>query len=160
MQQKSRLLAIGLLLLVCSSVLALMIPPAVRASETTVLMGDSFFSPQEVTITVGASIVWKNNGTLTHTSTSDSGLWDSGSVPPSNTYVTPPFAKVGVYNYHSKPDTQMTGKIIVVSADASTLFPGTVNSGVTVLYILGLFGAGIIILYLNYPSAKAKARLR
>jgi plastocyanin len=71
------------------------------------------FSPETPTVTVGSTVTWTNNGTTTHTATSDAGdslSWDSGSLAGStpNPYggTTPgasfsqTFTKVGTYPYH------------------------------------------------------------
>ncbi|HEV2749855.1 MAG TPA: plastocyanin/azurin family copper-binding protein [Gemmatimonadales bacterium] len=71
------------------------------------------FSPETLTVTVGATVTWTNNGTTTHTATSDAGdslTWDSGSLAGStpNPYggtspgasFSKTFTKAGVYPYH------------------------------------------------------------
>jgi plastocyanin len=71
------------------------------------------FSPETLTVTVGSTVTWTNNGTTTHTATSDAAdslTWDSGSLAGStqNPYggTTPGasfskvFTKAGVYPYH------------------------------------------------------------
>lgn len=137
--------------------------PANAAQQATVTIGDSFYSPQEVTIIVGSTVLWTNTGTLTHTSTSDTNLWNSGPIAPGASYQSPVFTVVGVYNYHSaSPDLQMTGKIIVVPASAKTLSADTVNEGLLAGFVIAILFAFIVIFWLNYPSpqSRAKARLR
>jgi plastocyanin len=71
------------------------------------------FSPETLTVTVGSTVTWTNNGATTHTATSDAGdslTWDSGSLAgstPSPYGGTSPgasfsktFTKAGVYPYH------------------------------------------------------------
>lgn len=71
------------------------------------------FSPETLTVTVGATVTWTNNGTTTHTATSDAGdslTWDSGSLAGStpNPYggtspgasFSKTFTKAGIYPYH------------------------------------------------------------
>src|SRR5690349_16039949 len=47
---------------------------------TDVSIVDFDFSPQTVTVTVGTSVRWTNTGARTHTSTSDTSVWDSGNL--------------------------------------------------------------------------------
>jgi plastocyanin len=55
------------------------------SATVNVSMGDSFFQPRSITINVGDTVVWTNNGGLLHTATSGSGcnadmFWDSGTL--------------------------------------------------------------------------------
>lgn len=43
-------------------------------------MQDDFFLPREVTVMPGDTITWQNDGGKPHTSTSDTGIFDSGTV--------------------------------------------------------------------------------
>ena len=74
---------------------------------------DYAFSPNSLSVKVGSTVTWTNNGSATHTATSDAGdslSWDSGSLAGSspNPYggTTPGasfskvFSKVGTYPYH------------------------------------------------------------
>lgn len=57
-----------------------------------VSMGDNFFSPQNLTIKVGDTVGWTNNGNLSHTTTSDQGpgaIWNSNSQFPSPLFMQP-----------------------------------------------------------------------
>lgn len=64
-----------------------------------------------ITIPAGSTVRWTSEGD-THTSTSDTGLWDSGNLPPgeafSYTFNTP-----GTYNYHCELHPGITGTINV-----------------------------------------------
>jgi plastocyanin len=44
----------------------------------TVTVQDFSYSPATVTVKVGTTVQWVNNGPSAHTVTSDSGVWDSG----------------------------------------------------------------------------------
>lgn len=50
-----------------------------------VTIQDFTFSPASLTITVGTTVRWTNNGPSTHTTTSDAGVWSSGSLSPPGT---------------------------------------------------------------------------
>ena len=45
-----------------------------------VTIRDFSFSPSAVSIKAGTTITWTNDGPSSHTTTSDSGVWDSGTL--------------------------------------------------------------------------------
>ncbi len=156
-------LASALCLLVLFSTVSTAFLASVRASsQATVTIGDSYYSPQEVTILVGSSVLWQNTGSIAHSATSDTGLWDSGLIQPGGSYLSAPFNKVGVYSYHSSESSQMTGKVVVVPTSAKTLYPENLNGGLVAGFILSMLVAILVIFWLNYPSAQstAKSKLR
>lgn len=62
-----------------------------RASASaTVSVGDNFYSPRSVSIAIGDTVTWNNNGQAPHTATADNGSFDTGSFGPgqsrSNTF--------------------------------------------------------------------------
>lgn len=86
-----------------------------------VSMVDSAFQPQDLTIKVGDTVRWTNNGARTHTSTSGTngtpdGKWDSGDITPGNTYERV-FNTAGTFPYYCKYHVAMgmTGTITVVT---------------------------------------------
>jgi plastocyanin len=85
-----------------------------RAATHTVNTFGTSFDPRELTIQAGDTVTWNLFG---HTSTSDTGVWDSGYMP---TY-SRVFNEVGVFPYHCIPHKpHMTGTITVVQAKTST----------------------------------------
>lgn len=88
----------------------------------TVEIVDFGFRPVDLTIPSGTTVEWVNTGNATHTSTSDSGVWDSGplagrSVGGGRFRFT--FVQPGVYAYHCEPHPFMTGTIVVVGPAAT-----------------------------------------
>ena len=82
-------------------------PPGAK----TVAIRDFSFVPETLTVKVGTTVVWSNSGPSAHTTTSDSAVWNSGTLtPPSggNIYggataggtFQYKFTKAGVYRYH------------------------------------------------------------
>src|SRR5438045_2363824 len=57
---------------------------------------DSSYISPNVTILVGDTVTWTNNGDLDHTTTSDNGLWDSGRMHPGKSF-SHTFKQTGVY---------------------------------------------------------------
>jgi len=83
---------------------------------TTVTMAEYRFSPETVMVKVGTVLGWSNDGTTSHTSTSDASMWNSATLsppgPPPMTCAYPPcnntpggtfqytFRTAGTYPYH------------------------------------------------------------
>jgi len=70
------------------------------------------YSPNPLTISKGSSVTWTNNDTVTHTSTSDSGGWNSGNLAPGASF-TATFATPGTYTYHCQVHPGMIGTVTV-----------------------------------------------
>ncbi len=90
------------------------------ASVAAVAIVDFAFTPQIITITAGTTVRWTNTGLATHTSASDSGLWDSGALMPGNVF-TQTFDTPGAYPYHCNIHSSMHGTIVVIPALTVTL---------------------------------------
>ncbi len=80
-----------------------MTPPSPRPPATTVNVSivDFAFEPGNVTVNVNDSVKWTHNGgTITlHTTTSDSGLWDSGDLTVGQNF-SHTFTTTGYFPYH------------------------------------------------------------
>jgi hypothetical protein len=72
------------------------------------------FSPNNVTITVGAGVTWTNTTSVMHTATDDGGAWDTGIVAPTQS-ATLAFANAGSFTYHCSIHPDMTGTVLVKS---------------------------------------------
>jgi plastocyanin len=93
-----------------------------KAAATTVMIGpgsgsavsivDFFFMPSTLNVAVGTNVTWTNNGMVTHTSTSDSALWDSGFLAPGQSFSFT-FSIAGTYQYHCTVHDGMMGSIVV-----------------------------------------------
>lgn len=98
----------------------------VQSNIVTINIYDFYYSPAGTTVRAGTEVHWVNNGPSAHTTTSDTGIWDSGSLaaptsggggtgtpppsapPPSNPYpmllvggtFSTTFSNPGVYGFH------------------------------------------------------------
>lgn len=71
------------------------------------------FKPRAITIAKGTRVRWTNAGSVSHTTTSNKGLWDSGVLAPGAAFGRV-FRRVGTFRYHCTiHPTLMHGKIIV-----------------------------------------------
>src|SRR5512140_121963 len=86
-----------------------------RAATVDISIVDFSFNPQHDTITVGTTVRWTNEGAVTHTSTSDGGVWNSGDIAPGGSFSFT-FTTVGTFPYHCAIHTFMTAAIVVRTA--------------------------------------------
>ena len=64
----------------------------------TVQMAGMVFSPVTLTVAAGTVVTWSNNDDVAHTSTSTSGIWDTGNIPAGGSKTTT-FGVKGTYSY-------------------------------------------------------------
>jgi plastocyanin len=87
------------------------------ASTVEVALRNFRFSPADITIKAGTTVVWTNQDSTAHTVTSGTrdaptDLFDSGDVGNGETFSFT-FATPGVYPYHCTPHQGMDGTITV-----------------------------------------------
>jgi plastocyanin len=82
------------------------------ATGSRVKIVDFSFRPGTLTVAKGTRVKWTNKGAVTHTSTSNKGVWDSGSIAPGGTF-SRVFKKAGTFKYHCTIHPTMTAKIVV-----------------------------------------------
>ena len=51
-----------------------------QSNFVTINIYDFYYSPVGTTVRAGTAVHWVNNGPSAHTTTSDTGIWDSGSL--------------------------------------------------------------------------------
>ncbi len=98
-----------------------------KAAEVIIPVGaatksDNWYEPQEVEITVGDTVIWKNEDGAIHTATADDGSFDSEFLFNNDTWIHT-FTKPGVYLYHCVPHPWMKGKVTVTDTDGTTPSP-------------------------------------
>lgn len=86
--------------------------PTASQQTYTVAIVNFAFQPSTMTIPRGATVMWRNDGAVTHTVTSDTGAFNSGNLSPGATF-THQFNQAGTYPYHCTPHPFMTGTITV-----------------------------------------------
>ena len=80
---------------------------------------DFEFTPATVTITVGGTVKWTNDGPSTHTVTADDGSFDSGDLSQGKTY-SHTFQTAGTFAYHCSIHSSMTATVIVTVAGVNS----------------------------------------
>lgn len=83
-----------------------------EVTQESVTIDNLAFSPSSVTISTGDSVNWTNNDSFSHTVTSDTGAFDSGTLAPGDTFALE-FTTAGTYEYHCSLHPSMTGTITV-----------------------------------------------
>lgn len=83
-----------------------------------VLIKSMAFTPSTITVAAGTTITWTNNDSVSHTVTSDTGLFDSGSMSStgasgSGGSYSYTFTTAGSFPYHCTIHPSMTGTVIV-----------------------------------------------
>jgi plastocyanin len=86
-------------------------PAASATSGKAVTIVDFGFNPGSITVKAGTTVTWTNTG-VTHTVTSNTGLFDSGHLGSGGTF-TFTFSKAGTYAYHCAIHSAMKGEVTV-----------------------------------------------
>jgi plastocyanin len=116
---KSRLIAIGLLLIVANyghtvSNRAAKSDIDTKAKVVVITMEGYHFKPDKITVEPGTTVEWINNGKIVHTVTDDQDSWDSGGIKPGQKF-SHRFDQKGTFKYYCIPHEQaeMIGTVIV-----------------------------------------------
>ena len=85
--------------------------PSGATEVARVRIRDNVFRPGTLTIDRGTVVRWVNRGDRTHTTTSDTGLWDR-TLSPGETFRRR-FRRLGTFAYHCEIHSGMTATINV-----------------------------------------------
>lgn len=96
------------------------------AGAASVRMVDFAFNPTALTISVGTTVTWTNNGSSVHTVTGSG--WDSGQLQPGQSFKRT-FDTAGTYDYHCTNHPSMTASITVQSGTSGGTSSGTGSGG-------------------------------
>ena len=92
-------------------------PIAIAAASTGVTISDFQFAPSSVTVNVGDTVTWTNNGPTPHSATSSSGVFDTG-IMDAGQSGSHTFTEAGTFAYICTPHPNMHGTIVVQAAAA------------------------------------------
>lgn len=56
------------------------------SADASVVMRQTSFVPGELTVPAGTTMTWTNDDTISHTTTSEDGIWDSGTMQPGDAF--------------------------------------------------------------------------
>lgn len=107
-------LAVALALLAASAML--LAPAKTQAATHVVTIQDNSFVPSSLTIAVGDTVEWRNDGISAHTTTRNVGpeSWNSGTMMPGDSF-SHTFSEPGTYIYECLIHFGMSGTIVVGS---------------------------------------------
>src|SRR2546423_7101537 len=97
-------------LIVACGLLAL--PLVAFAATSAVTIQSSAFAPTAITVRVGDVVTWTNRDPFSHTSTSDTGVWDTHVITAGNSSSVT-FTVAGTFAYHCSIHAFMKGAVIV-----------------------------------------------
>jgi plastocyanin len=100
-------------LVVSGGLLAL--PLVALAATSSVNIQNSAFAPATTTVRVGDIVTWTNRDAFSHTSTSDTGTWDTGVIR-AGAASSFTFTVAGTFAYHCAIHAFMHGTIVVQAA--------------------------------------------
>ena len=93
-------------------------PPAGGTSSPVTIprgaesLANRAYSPDDANIAVGETVTWTNTDSVAHTSTSDAGAWNSGTVSPGGRFSFT-FQNAGTFPYHCTIHPGMVGTVVV-----------------------------------------------
>jgi plastocyanin len=104
------------------------VPLTGQGQTFEVSIADSNFSPAELTVPVGSTVVWTHNGSLPHTVTADDGSFDSGTLAGGDAFEFT-FNQSGTFLYHCEFHGNSGGQgmsaAVTVSGSAAPPAPTT-----------------------------------
>ena len=114
-----RLLAIGAMATLWLAVSGPLSP--IAAATQAVEIGDGFFGPSSLTVTVGDTVTWTNGDDSPHTVTAD-GAFDSGNIEPGQSF-SHTFTEPGTFTYVCQYHDEMVATITVVETAGAPAAP-------------------------------------
>ena len=89
-------------------------PGPTAPAGTSVRMAGSRFEPATLAVAAGATVRWFNDDALPHTVTAADDSWDSGNLPPGDSFERR-FDSPGTYAYFCSYHPGMAGTIVVTA---------------------------------------------
>lgn len=83
--------------------------PAPAGKTASLEMRNFAFNPSTLQVTVGTKVTWTNADSVSHSTTSDTGIWDSGLLGNGASF-SYTFTQAGTYPFYCKPHGGPGGK--------------------------------------------------
>jgi plastocyanin len=91
-------------------------PKAKKSASASVSVGDNFYAPGTVSVAVGDTVTWNNNGQAPHSATADDGSFDTGVFDPGGSRSVT-FDSAGTFSYYCTVHGQaQSGTVRVLAA--------------------------------------------
>lgn len=81
---------------------------------TKITIEKNSFTPSDVTVMQGGTLLWVNSDNAVHTVTADDGSFDSGDIQPGGSFSFT-FSIIGPHSYHCKYHNEATGIVKCVT---------------------------------------------
>lgn len=123
----------------CGSDLLISVQRGVGSRATTTVTQTEYkFTTASITVNVGDTVTWTNGGTVAHTSTSDTGVWDSGAMNVGTSFSFT-FTSAGTFPYHCSfhQGLGMVGTVTVNAAPPPPT-PPAISSSLSATAIVNL----------------------
>jgi amicyanin len=104
-------------------------PKAIAAASGSVTIADFTFSPSSISVDVGDTVTWNNNGPTPHSATANDGSFDTGILRKGQSG-SHTFDQAGTYSYVCTPHPFMKGTVVVQAAQSGGGASGS-GSGTT-----------------------------
>jgi LPXTG-motif cell wall-anchored protein len=92
-------------------------PKAIAAASGSVTIADFSFAPASITIDVGDTVTWNNNGPTPHSATANDGSFDTGILKKGQSG-SHTFNQAGSFSYFCKPHPYMKATVVVQAAQS------------------------------------------
>jgi LPXTG-motif cell wall-anchored protein len=92
-------------------------PKAIAAASGSVAIADFNFSPATITIDVGDTVTWNNNGPTPHSATANDGSFDTGILKKGQSG-SHTFNQAGSFSYFCQPHPYMKATVVVQAAQS------------------------------------------
>ena len=92
-------------------------PKAIAAASGAVTIADFTYSPTSITIDVGDTITWNNDGPTPHSATANDGSFDTGILKKGQSGAHT-FNQAGSFSYYCKPHPFMKATVVVQAAQS------------------------------------------
>ena len=102
-------------------------PKAIAAASGSVTIADFSFTPATITVNVGDTVTWNNNGPTPHSATSPNGAFDTGILKKGQSG-SHTFNEAGTYSYICTPHPFMKATVVVQAAQNGGGGGGTSSS--------------------------------
>jgi LPXTG-motif cell wall-anchored protein len=92
-------------------------PKAIAAASGSVTIADFNFSPASITINVGDTVTWNNNGPTPHSAIANDGSFDTGILRKGQSG-SHTFNQAGSFSYYCNPHPYMKATVVVQAAQS------------------------------------------
>jgi LPXTG-motif cell wall-anchored protein len=99
-----------------------------KSASASVSIGDNFYSPASVSVTVGDTVTWRNNGQAQHSATANDGSFDTGVFGPGGSR-SATFDSAGTFSYYCTVHGQVQSGTVRVLAASGGESGGAVGGG-------------------------------